>query len=129
MPTPDVSNSAQELFDLLEKDILACHTCKDGMIEVNIRKIGTDEFEVRVISFRGSFRCVHADLNRYLEELPTDTTDTQSQVSIYRDRFRVGLRGLLKNGFGLISLDFSKCKKGNTAPIFGWMVSELLDID
>ncbi|MEH1924234.1 hypothetical protein [Nostoc sp.] len=126
MPTPDVSNSAQELFDLLEKDILACHTCKDGMIEVSIRKIGTDEFEVRVISFRGSFRCVHADLNRYLEELPTDT---QSQVSIYRDRFRVGLRGLLKNGFGLLSLDFSKCKRGNTAPIFGWMVSELLDID
>ncbi|MEH1766869.1 hypothetical protein [Nostoc sp.] len=126
MPTPDVSNSTQELFDLLEKDILACHTCKDGMIEVSIRKIGTDEFEVRVISFRGSFRCVHADLNRYLEELPTDT---QSQVSIYRDRFRVGLRGLLKNGFGLLSLDFSKCKKGNTAPIFGWMVSELLDID
>ncbi|MBN3963636.1 hypothetical protein [Nostoc sp. NMS8] len=126
MPTPDVSNSAQELFDLLEKDILACHTCKDGIIEVSIRKIGTDEFEVRVISFRGSFRCVHADLNRYLEELPTDT---QSQVSIYRDRFRVGLRGLLKKGFGLLSLDFSKCKKGNTAPIFGWMVSELLDID
>ncbi|MEH2051920.1 hypothetical protein [Nostoc sp.] len=126
MPTPDVSNSAHELFDLLEKDILACHTCKDGMIEVSIRKIGTDEFEVRVISFRGSFRCVHADLNRYLEELPTDT---QSQVSIYRDRFRVGLRGLLKKGFGLLSLDFSKCKKGNTAPIFGWMVSELLDID
>ncbi|OYD96486.1 hypothetical protein CDG76_06815 [Nostoc sp. 'Peltigera membranacea cyanobiont' 210A] len=126
MPTPDVSNSAQELFDLLEKDILACHTCKDGMIEVSIRKIGTDEFEVRVISFRGSFRCVHADLNRYLEELPTDR---QSQVSIYRDRFRVGLRGLLKNGFGLLSLDFSKCKRGNTAPIFGWMVSELLDID
>ncbi|PHM08402.1 hypothetical protein [Nostoc sp. 'Peltigera malacea cyanobiont' DB3992] len=89
MPTPDVSNSAQELFDLLEKDILACHTCKDGMIEVSIRKIGTDEFEVRVISFRGSFRCVHADLNRYLEELPTDR---QSQVSIYCDRFRVGLR-------------------------------------
>ncbi|MEH2060777.1 MAG: hypothetical protein V7K50_00655 [Nostoc sp.] len=126
MPTPDVSNSAQELFDLLEKDILACHTCKDGMIEVSIRKIGTDEFEVRVISFRGSFRCVHADLNSYLEELPTDT---QSQVSIYCDRFRVGLRGLLKNGFGLLSLDFSKCKKGNPAPIFGWMVSELLDID
>ncbi|MEH2356041.1 hypothetical protein [Nostoc sp.] len=126
MPTPDVSNSAQELFDLLEKDILACHTCKDGMIEVSIRKIGTDEFEVRVISFRGSFRCVHADLNRYLEELPTDR---QSQVSIYCDRFRVGLRGLLKNGFGLLSLDFSKCKRGNTAPIFGWMVSELLDID
>ncbi|QMS86720.1 hypothetical protein HUN01_03705 [Nostoc edaphicum CCNP1411] len=126
MPTPETSNSAQELFELLEKDILACHTCKDGIIEVSIRKIGTEEFEVRVISFRGSFRCVHADLNRYLEELPTDT---QSQVSIYRDRFRVGLRGLLKKGFGLLSLDFSKCKKGNTAPIFGWMVSELLDID
>ncbi len=126
MPTPDVSNSAQKLFELLEKDILACHTCKDGIIEVTIRKIGTEEFEVRVISFRGSFRCVHADLNKYLEELPTDT---QSQVSIYRDRFRVGLRGLLKKGFGLLSLDFSKCKKGNTAPIFGLMVSELLDID
>ncbi|MHC0061566.1 hypothetical protein ACWATR_01395 [Nostoc sp. UIC 10890] len=126
MPTPETSNSAQELFELLEKDILACHTCKDGIIEVSIRKIGTEEFEVRVISFRGSFRCVHADLNRYLEELPTDT---QSQVSIYRDRFRVGLRGLLKKGFGLLSLDFSKCKKGNTAPIFGLMVSELLDID
>ncbi|MFW9261926.1 hypothetical protein A4S05_27285 [Nostoc sp. KVJ20] len=126
MPTPETSNSAQELFELLEKDILACHTCKDGIIEVTIRKIGTEEFEVRVISFRGSFRCVHADLNRYLEELPTDT---QSQISIYRDRFRVGLRGLLKKGFGLLSLDFSKCKKGNTAPIFGLMVSELLDID
>jgi hypothetical protein len=126
MPTPDVSNSAQELFELLEKDILACHTCKDGMIEVTIRKIGTEEFELRVISFRGSFRCVHADLNRYLEELPTDT---QSQVSIYSDRFRVGLRKLLDKGFGLLRLDFSRCKKGNTAPIFGWMVSELLDRD
>ncbi len=126
MPTPETSNSVQELFELLDKDILTCHTCKDGIIEVTIRKIGTEEFEVRVISFRGSFRCVHADLNRYLEELPTDT---QSQVSIYRDRFRVGLRGLLKKGFGLLRLDFSKCKKGNTAPIFGLMVSELLDID
>ncbi|MCC5660613.1 hypothetical protein LC608_27270 [Nostoc sp. XA010] len=127
MPTPDVSNSAQELFELLEKDILACHACKDGMIEVTIRKIGTEEFELRVISFRGSFRCVHADLNRYLDELRIDTTDTPSQVSIYRDRFRVGLRELLKKGFGLLRLDFSRCKRGNTAPIFGWMVSELLD--
>ncbi|MFN6462081.1 MAG: hypothetical protein RMZ41_009570 [Nostoc sp. DedVER02] len=126
MPTPDVSNSVQKLFELLEKDILACHTCKDGMIEVTIRKIGTEEFELRVISFRGSFRCVHADLHRYLEELPTDT---QSQVSIYSDRFRVGLRRLLDKGFGLLKLDFSRCKKGNTAPIFGWMVSELLDRD
>ncbi|MEH2193120.1 MAG: hypothetical protein V7K98_10830 [Nostoc sp.] len=129
MPTPDVSNSAQELFELLEKDILACHSCKDGIIEVTIRKIGTEEFELRVISFRGSFRCVHADLHRYLEELPTNTRDTPSQVSIYSDRFRVGLRRLLDKGFGLLRLDFSRCKKGNTAPIFGWMVSELLDRD
>lgn len=129
MPTPDASNSAQELFDLLENDILACHTCRDGMIEVTIRKIGAEEFELRVTSFRGSFRCVYADISRYLEELSGDTTDTQSQVSIYHDRFRVGLRKLLKKGFGLLRLDFSRCKKGNTAPIFGWMVSELLNSD
>lgn len=126
MPIPDASNPIQELFDLLEEDFLTCHTCKDGVIELTIRKIGTEEVELRLISFRGSFRCVPADLNRYLEELPNDT---QSQVFMYRDRFRVGLRRLLNNGFGQLSLDFSKCKKGNNSPIFGCMLSELLNND
>jgi hypothetical protein len=129
MPTPDVSNSVHELFDLVDRDILVCHTYKDGIIEMTVRKIGNRQLEFRVLSFRGSFRCERAELNRYFEELPTDTIDTQNQVSIYRDRFRVGLRGLSKNGFGQLRLDFSQCKKGNTAPIFCWMVSELLDRD
>lgn len=126
MPIPEASNSIQELFDLLEEDFLTCHTCKDGMIELTIRKIGSEEIELNLISFRGSFRCVQADLNRYLEELPKDT---QNQVFRYRDRFCMGLRRLLNKGFGQLSLDFSKCKKGNNAPIFGCMVSELLNND
>ncbi|OUL23045.1 hypothetical protein BV378_24520 [Nostoc sp. RF31YmG] len=126
MPTPETPNSAHQLFDLLEKDILACHACRDGIIEVTIRKVGAEEFELRLISFRGSFRCLYADLNRYLDELPIDT---QSHVSIYHDRFRVGLRRLLNKGFGLLRLDFSKRKKGRTTPIFGWMVTEVLDTD
>ncbi|NJM69412.1 MAG: hypothetical protein HC862_03835 [Scytonema sp. RU_4_4] len=126
MLPPDSLNSPGAFFACIEEDISICHGFRDGIIEVTIRKVGAEELELRVSSFRGCFRCPYGELKSYLEQFPQDT---QNQVSIYRDCFRVGLRNVLSKGFGLLQLDFSKSKKGRTAPVFGVMVTELLDVD
>ncbi|MBW4591654.1 MAG: hypothetical protein KME46_01685 [Brasilonema angustatum HA4187-MV1] len=126
MLLPDSPSSAEALFASIEEGIHVCHDFRDGTIEVSIRKIGLEELEVRVSSFRGCFRCPYDDLKSYLEQFPPDT---HNQVSIYRNRFRSGLIDVLSKGFGSLQLDFSKSKKGRTAPVFGVMVTELLDVD
>ena len=124
MPTPYALSSLDALFTMLEEDIRVCDSFRDGSIEMTIRKLGTLELELSVSSFRGSYRCLSADLCSYLEEcLP----DTQGQILVYRDRFRVGLKNILPMGFGALSLDFTKCRKGRTPPIFGYKVTEVLE--
>lgn len=123
MPPPEAPN---QFFDLIEQDLLVCQSCRDGIIEVTIRKIGLEEFELRLISFRGSWRCHSKDLISYLEQLPLDT---HSQVAIYREHFQKRLRSLLPNGFGLLRLDFSKSRRGRTVPIFSCTKTELLNFD
>ncbi|NMG06141.1 hypothetical protein [Brasilonema sp. UFV-L1] len=126
MLLPDSPGSAEALFASIEEGIHVCHNFRDGTIEVSIRKISPEELELRVSSLRGCFRCPYGELKNYLEQFPQDT---QSQVSVYRDRFRVELISILSKGFGLLQLDFSKSKKGRTPPVFGAMVTELLDVD
>ncbi|MBW4635600.1 MAG: hypothetical protein KME30_28075 [Iphinoe sp. HA4291-MV1] len=122
----DSPSSAEALFASIEEGIRVCHSFRDGIIEVTIRKVGAEELELCVSSFRGSFRCPCVELKSYLEQFPQDT---KSQVSIIRDRFRIELINFLSKGFGSLHLDFSKSKKGRTAPVFGAMVTELLNID
>lgn len=126
MLLPDSPSSAEALFASIEEGIRVCHNFKDGTIEVSIRKISPEELELRVFSFQGCFRCPNEELKSYLEQFPPDT---QSQLFIYRERFRVELINILSKGFGSLQLDFSKSKKGRTAPVFGAMVTELLDVD
>lgn len=119
-------SSPDALFTSLEESILVCHNFRYGEIEMTVRKVGVDEFELCIFSFKGSFRCHYEDLKSYLGQFPQDT---QNQVSLYRDRFKVGLSNILPIGFGSISLDFTKCKKARTAPIFGCTVTQLLERD
>jgi hypothetical protein len=124
MPPPNAPSSLDELFTLLEENILICHDFRDGLTEMTIRKIGVEEFELRVSSFRGSLRCSYANINSYLQQ---PWGDTQSPVLIHRDHFKVQLAKILPIGYGSLSLDFSKCKKGNYRPIFGCTVTEVLN--
>ena len=126
MPTPYALSSPDGLFALLEEGILVCDSFRDGVVEMTIRKVSAEELELCVFSFKGSYRCLHTDLKSYLDRCPPHT---QTRVSIYRDRFTEGLSNILPMGFGSLWLDFSKCKKAKTAPIFGYTVTEVLDRD
>jgi hypothetical protein len=124
MLPPDSLTSPEALFASIEESISVCHSFSDGVIEVNIRKISPEELELSVFAFRGCFRCPYGDIQNYLKQLPYSQ---QNHLSIYRDRFRVGLIKILPSGFGSLKLDFTKSKKGKTPPMFGLMMTELLN--
>lgn len=127
MLSPEHSNSPEAAFSALEEGIYVCDREIDGEVSLSIRQIGgSEEFELRVFSLCGSFRCQRADLQRFLECCPENE---QNSMSRYRERFRRGLLEILPNGFGLLKLDFSGCRRGRIFPKFSSTVTKLCKHD
>lgn len=121
------SNSSEAAFAALEEGIYSCEREKDGEVSISIRRIGgSEEFELKVFSLRGSFRCQRADLHRFLEYRPEKE---QSSIFKYRERFRRELLDILPNGFGLLKLDFSGCRRRRSLPRFSSTVTRLCQHD
>lgn len=117
------SNPSEAAFAALEEGIHSCDREKDGEVSLSIRRIGgSEEFELRVFSLRGSFRCQRADLQHFLEHRPQKE---QSPIFKYRERFRRELLDILPNGFGLLKLDFSGCRRRRSLPRFSSTVTRL----
>lgn len=127
MFSPKKLNSPEAAFAALEEGIYVCDRAIDGEVSLSIRRIGgSEEFELRVFSLRGSFRCQRADLQQFLEYCPKKE---QSSISQYREHFRRGLLDILPNGFGLLKLDFSGCRRGRNFPKFSLTLTKLCKTD
>lgn len=127
MLSPENSNSPEAAFAALEKGIDICDRETDGKVCLSIRQIGgSEELELRVFSLLGKFRCQSADLQSFLERCPENEP---RPISKYQDYFRLGLRDILPNGFGLLKLDFSECKKKKVFPTFSLTITKLCKPD
>jgi hypothetical protein len=123
MLSPKKLNPPEAAFAALETGIDVCDRETDGKVCLSIRQIGgSEELELRVFSLLGTFRCQSSDLKSFLERCPENEPRS---VSKYQDYFRHGLQDILLNGFGLLKLDFSECKKKRISPTFSLTITKL----